>query len=246
MTHSLPRTHFNTSRLVRSLSRQPLPEVAESNLSIAERLGLWLDVSDAIALFAVLNPGPARAAGARDASSGNDSALREELARLNKGMAQAIAAGDVGALAAQALIRPPVAVDVAAVAAASFAPYRRYYLAHQRDMAARIGGLRVRAREALAARSPAHQQLAELDAVLDQALGDRERDALGSVAVLLEKRFDAELATQAATDAERWLEADGWLTRFGKDVQDTLLLELDVRLQPVVGLIEAYSNKVTR
>lgn len=243
MTHSLPRTHFNASPLVRSLSRHSLLEVAESNQSIAERLGLWLDVSDAIALFAVLNPGAPRAAAGSDAAAADASALREELARLKKGMTQAIAAGDTAALGAQALIRAPAAADAAAAASAAFAPYRRYYLVHQRDMAARVGGLRVRAREALAARSPAHKRLAELDAVLDQGLGEREREALGSVAVLLEKRFDALLATQTMTDAERWLDADGWLTRFGKDVQDTLLMELEVRLQPVVGLIEAHSNE---
>ena len=38
----------------------------------------------------------------------------------------------------------------------------------------------------------------------------------------------------------------GGLDVFGKEMQEVLLAELEVRLQPVVGLIEAFSNEVKK
>ena len=41
-------------------------------------------------------------------------------------------------------------------------------------------------------------------------------------------------------------EGSDWLAAFGKEWQEALLAEMNVRLQPVVGLMEALSNKVTK
>ncbi|HCB41034.1 MAG TPA: DUF3348 domain-containing protein, partial [Gammaproteobacteria bacterium] len=38
----------------------------------------------------------------------------------------------------------------------------------------------------------------------------------------------------------------GWLQQFRKDVQALLLAELDLRLQPVLGLVEALEREVSR
>ena len=135
--------------------------------------------------------------------------------------------------------------------AADFLPYQRYYLAHQRDMNASIGPLRASVRSALADHSPALKQLAALDGVLDQALGPRERNLLASVPQLLAKRFEqlhqahktARVDTAAPDDPEAWLQPGGWLAVFCKDMQAVLLAELDVRLQPVAGLIDALGNQ---
>ena len=137
--------------------------------------------------------------------------------------------------------------------AAEFSPYRRYYLAHQRDMTASIGTLRTSVRAALSSHSPALERLAALDAVLDQALSTRERTLLSTVSSLLAKRFEHLYATHQAArvDAQtedepaRWMEPGGWLARFCREMQAVLLAELDTRLQPVAGLIEALHNEVT-
>ena len=67
MTHALPRTNLNSSRLVRSLSDMHVADAVDANPAIAERLGQWLKVADAIALFAALNPGPMPTADTRPA-----------------------------------------------------------------------------------------------------------------------------------------------------------------------------------
>ena len=247
MMRALPRTNFHSSRLVRSLSGLDVVAVAASNQALAERLGQWLDVGDAIALFAALSP---KTSGATAVQSPDGSGLQEELAQLRTGLIDGIGA-DLGSKARIKLPQP--AADAPLEIQADFSPYRRYYLAHQRDMATKIGQLRARARAVLAETSPRLKQLAELDAALDQALGERERVLLATVPTLLEKRFerlraahcDALRDTQQADDPGRWLQPGGWLARFRKDMQDVLLAEQDLRLQAVVGLIEAHSQEVS-
>jgi hypothetical protein len=105
---------------------------------------------------------------------------------------------------------------------------RSRYTAQQRAMDARIGPLRGRVRAALAARSAALGRLAALDAALEQILGPRERQLLSTVPGLLERHFQRSPPSDAATAV-------------GVEplVQRVLLAELDHRLQPVEGLLEA-------
>jgi hypothetical protein len=107
--------------------------------------------------------------------------------------------------------------------------------------------LRVRLRSLLAAKTPALARLAVLDAVMERALGERERNLLGGVPGLLAGHFErlraaeqAALAVAAASeDAAAALTPGAWLDVFRKDMQSVLLAELDVRFQPVEGLLAA-------
>lgn len=226
-------------------------EVAEGEPSIAERLGQWLDFTDSIALSGALNaslasvpPGDAAAAGA---------ALREDFTRVRTYLADSIRNDGVINPGPARVKLPLPAPDAPVDGAADFDPYHRYYLAHQRDMGASIGPLRVNARAALAASSPSLKRLADLDAVLDQALAARERNLLATVPLLLAKRFArlyeghrAGREGAAADDPAQWMQLGGWLAAFCRDLQTVLLAELELRLQPVAGLIEALSNEETK
>ena len=72
--------------------------------------------------------------------------------------------------------------------------------------------------------------------------------------MLLERRFEHlrkthQLGLDAAQQQDApvlWRQPGGWLDVFGKEMQEVLLAELEVRLQPVVGLIEAFSNEVKK
>lgn len=260
MAQGLPRTGFNRSRLVRALAGQAVEDVPESKQSFADRLGQWLDFNGALSLYSVLN------AGTEGAVQGPSVALtaaaaREEFARVRGGLVDSIAAD--GALKpGKARIALPVPAPQAAnESAADFAPYHRYYLAHQRDMNASIGPLRAHVRAALAAHSPALKRLAALDGVMEQALEARERKLLATVPGRLAKRFeqllgahraaqadtqaDPRTSTQAADEPDRWMQPGGWLAGFCAEMQAVLLAELEVRLQPIAGLIEALDNEVT-
>jgi hypothetical protein len=175
--------------------------------------------------------------------------MQDELARARTALIETI----TGAAGGKARIKlPQLTPGTPVEVLADFTPYRRYTLAQQRNMAASIGPLRVKAREALASCSAGLRQLAELDATLDQTLGNRESDLLATVPSLLEKRFEKLQQTHQATlvesgktdDPEQWFLPGGWLALFCRNLQDVLLAELDVRLQPVTGLIEAYCTEV--
>ena len=132
-------------------------------------------------------------------------------------------------------------------AKAEFALCRRQYLAHQRTMEDRVGALRAQVRMAASAASAPLRQLAALDNVLDNALGSHQRRLLANVPHLLETRFKtltgaarAEVAPQPGSPAaDPHAETGG----MGRLLQELLLAELEIRLQPIEGMMEALGNK---
>ena len=239
MAQRMTRTHFTpsttsstaSSTLVRLLTELASTEIADSKQSFAERLSLWLDWSDAISLSAALNgasaPTPPHAL---SGVSPPASAISDEFARVRADLVKSITTDDL--------------FTVATDNAMDFSPYRRQYLAHQRAMAERIGPLRVNVRAALSKRSPSLSRLAALDAVLDEALSTRERHLLSHVTPMLEKRFKHLRKSHLETMAETQ-ETDWWPT-YRKDMQRVLLAELDMRLQPIEGMMEAMGHEATR
>lgn len=131
----------------------------------------------------------------------------------------------------------------------AYEPYRRFYLAHQGEMELAIRPLRSTARKALSGASAALGQLATLDAALEMLLATRERQLLASLSLRLEKRFERlfmahrQQRVEQAEDPAVWMRPGGWLAAFCKELQGVLLAELDLRLQPALGLIEAFSNR---
>lgn len=193
---------------------------------IAERLGRWLNVADAIALSSAL---PSIAAvGARAAQqparrSASAPALQAELERVRAVLTRSITTRD-------ARHTPdPDAPDT------EFARCLQRYQDQQRRMEMSVDALRDHVRQALAKGTPRLAQLAALDAVLAQLLGGREQRLLNQLPAFLKARFN-QLRPPAATDTPS---DPRWLLGFHAELDQTLLAELDHRLQPVVGMIEA-------
>ena len=131
-----------------------------------------------------------------------------------------------------------------------YAPFRRYHQAHQRDMENNVRSVRAKLRESVSAASPKLQQLVALDAAFDGILVEREARLLSTIPSLMEKRFHqlrkAHLLTQPTdNNPDLWMKPDAWLARFCTELQTVLLAELDLRLQPAVGLLEALHNEKT-
>jgi len=215
------RTVFNGSALVRLLSRLADTGVREPTQATADRLSQWFGWTDAISLSAALDGVPAAVSSCLRASSA--SAEERECARAKSALAHAIAE------------------DGPASATADFAPLRRRYLALQQAMEAGIGPLRGRLRAALAAKSPSLARLAAVDVVMEQVLAAREHSLLAGVPALLEKHFNRLSRDGAATAPEPSGEPQPaeWLHVFRKDMKSVLLAELDLRFQPIEGLLEA-------
>lgn len=244
MARAPTRTHFHSARLVRVLSDLACAPAAAPATAFAQRLGLWVDYTNAITLCAVHNASSALPAGEASGANGDIGAA---FARMRSSLEQAI--GSSMPVLDSSDFAPGAAIDINA----AYEPYRRYYLAQQRDMEAQVGPMRARVREALAKASPALQQLVALDAALDAILLERESKLLNTLPLLLKKRFAHLLKThrQALAEAQqpdqpdRWMQAGAWLARFCQELQTVLLAELDLRLQPTLGLIETNDNKKT-
>jgi hypothetical protein len=252
MTRALPRTNFNNSRLVRLLADLALIEANEPGHAFAEQLGLWLDFNDAIALSSV-HAKIAIQVDARGAALTTADGVRLDLyaTRVREELVQSITRSCSPA-SGQTRPRLPIPESGAPFEiATAYEPYRRFYLAHQREMELKVRTLRVKVRNALAQSSPTLGKLATLDASLDEILSDRESKMLASIPNLLEKRYAQRLKSyqesmssmQQGMDTESWMKTGGWLAGFCEEMQATLLAEADLRLQPVAGLLEALKKE---
>lgn len=239
MTRAPTRTHFHRSRLIRVLTELALLDAVDPGHAFAEKLGLWLNLNDAITLCAALNVSSASPPVTRFAAkAAANETLADEFARVR------------AALVASITTKPGVSLE----AAADYGPFRRYYAAQQRDMEASVRPLRARVREVLGQASPALRPLAALDATLEAILCAREGKVLATVPVRLERRFEQLrqahqqrlLETQQTDNPALWMNAGAWLARFCSELQTVLLAELDIRLQPTVGLMEALNNEMTK
>ncbi|HXZ09090.1 MAG TPA: DUF3348 domain-containing protein [Paraburkholderia sp.] len=243
------RTAVSGPTLIRLLARLTQTDVPESRLSLSDRLSEWLGWTDAIGLSTALNgQPPAVAAGARAFGSAEEN----ECVRVRSSLAQAITGDGVSGAAkrrGQVRARPEAAVTDAPP---DYAVFRHRYLTLQQSMETSIGNLRGRLRGMLAIRTPEMTRLAVVDAVMERALSPRERTLLATIPALLGGHFerlrDAAQKRLAEVEAAADAEASGnptsvapgaWLDTFRKDMQSVLLAELEIRFQPVEGLLAA-------
>lgn len=231
------RRNFSSSRLVRVLGRWDATVAQAPRQDVAERMGHWLPVRDAITLDAAhrtIQALPARWALPRGRAAAPADALAHEVQRVRETLVQAIMAAPASPTVARRgrhalpLAEGPAAPVAEPTAEAAFAPYRQRCLDLQHQMELRIDALRVHVRRQLAARGPGLAQLAALDAVMEQMFGERTRKALSALPALLERRC-LKSGAAGSHDLQAW----------ERELQDMLLAELETRLEPVVGLMEA-------
>ncbi|SIT47533.1 conserved hypothetical protein [Paraburkholderia ribeironis] len=245
MLQAPQRTALSGPALIRLLARLADIDVSESRQSLSDRLSQWLGWTDAIALSSALNGAPpAVAAGARVFGSAEE----DECMRVRRSLTDAVVGDSVLGAARRRGRAPAQRVSMDAAVAPDYAVFRQRYLAIQQSMETGVANLRGRLRGMLATRTPAMARLALLDAVMERALGERERTLLAAVPGLLAGHFErlreaAQQALAAGTDATCGqavaVTPDGWLEVFRQDMQSVLLAELEVRFQPVEGLLAA-------
>lgn len=236
MTRALTRTNFHSSRLIRVLSDLAVVDAVEPGTAFAEKLGLWLNLRDAITLHAALN----------------ESSASQPLAPLGVKSVTLVAIGDEFARVRTGLVNS-ITQSCPSSPGADYEPYRRYHAAQQRAMEASVRPLRASVRAVLAEASPALKTLADLDATFDAMVCEREGKLLATVPALLKRRFEqlrqAHLQmlvdTQQADDSALSATPGAWAARFRDEMQTALLAELDLRLQPTLGLMEALNHEMT-
>jgi hypothetical protein len=255
MTRALTRKHFHSSRLIRTLADLDVVETDEPDGAFAEKLAQWIDFGDAITLSAVHSASSGISPGTQaEAKSVACVAIAEEFARKRVALENSIKARG-SANPGKTRMELPTPGPVTPIKdAAAYEPFRRYHFAHQRDMELSIRSLRAKVREQIAKASPRLKQLLDLDAAMDGILCERESKLLATVPALLERRFEqlrkahqhTLLATQQEDKPELWMQPGAWLARFCHELETVLLSELNVRLLPTMGLIEALNNEKTK
>ena len=188
MTRALTRTHFHSSQLIRTLADLAVLETTGPAAAFGEKLGLWIDFADAIALTGVLNANSLDAQTTVKVVAGTP--LTEEFSKSRASLERAIAKSsspNTGRTRAE-LSLPTL--DAPLEDPKAYAPFRRYHQAHQRDMENSVRNLRARVRDGVAAAAPQLRQLVALDANFDGILSEREARLLSTIPSLLESRFN--------------------------------------------------------
>ncbi|WP_052135023.1 DUF3348 domain-containing protein [Collimonas arenae] len=244
------RTNFHSSQLIRCLTEMSVVESTELGNEFAEKLGQWIHFTDAIPLSAVHNDGMANLPKLQ--SAGRDvarDAIGKEFDRIQTNLKNSIMNSCSPGLGKSHISLPVQKLELPIDLSVAYVPYRRFYDAHQHDMEVRIQPLRTNVRDVLVNTSPKLKKLADLDVILERILRERERKLLATVPLLLKKRFEQlfnghqqVLADTHQTDnPANWMKAGAWLACFCNDMQTLLLAELELRLQPTGGLINALN-----
>jgi len=256
MTRAQPRTHLHRSRLTRFLTENAMSSAAPAAVDVGQKLGDWLNFRQAIALHSVLNPEPQTTshtpAYPRRAGAMTAEALGRHVHKVREQLEQSIVQGAPSGSGMARIDMPPAGLDPSLALPTAFEPYRRFYTAHQRQMDVSIQGLRALVRGQLNQSGPRLQQLAALDAAMETILSEREAVLLGTVCKLHEKRFKQTLKelhhepkndsdAVSADNAKAPARMDG-LGPWRQDLRTALLAELDTRMQPVLGLLEAFDT----
>lgn len=240
------RPPLTGSAFIRALAALNDVHAPASPDAFAQRLSQWFDWTHAFTLSAALGDAPARVDGPGFAGSAALGADEREFARVRSALVKMIADAPAARPEPRRLGRPLAATTAASPdTAPDFATLRQRYTTCQLAMETQIVPLRRRLRSSLADRSAALAKLAELDSVMEQVVGAQERALLATVASRLEPRFDQlrGLPGEAACDVP--IPPGPWLDRFRQEMRGLLLAELDLRLQPVEGLLEACRKSST-
>lgn len=219
---------------------------------VAERLGQWLGAVDAVRLNGALHsiesyPAQGLPPGQTVDWRAMEGACQSVQAELNELIVPR--ATPARAPRWRGGSAPVEAIDPKAEA--DFATHGQRYLGQQKQMEARLSAMRVQMRQWLSQGSPALRQLAALDAVLEQMLGAREQKLWAQLPGFLEgrlahwRRLHAQRLEVLGQDdvPQQWRQPGGWLFAFEQDVRALWQTEVQVRMQPIMGLLEAAHNE---
>lgn len=242
MTQAHRQISANSSRLVRALAQLVGTDAAVSHKNFTERLGQLFDLPDSIRISAVHDRKPAATF---EPSATSREAVKEEFLRVRASIVSSTLGRFVPGGGSLRLRFPVTSAEMTVEQAMAPEPYLAFYAAQQRDIDARIRNLQAATRDALAGISPGLARLAALDAALADPLAAQARRSFAAVPRLLQRRFEFLLEAYRQAIAGQSHSPGLWeqtLGRLRDDMQGLLLAEIDARLLPALGLIEALDE----
>lgn len=237
---------LNGTRLVQILAGLRVPDspppqrnAAEGRASagrFSERLGQLIDLSDSIAISETHGTGAARSFRAGTASAED---ITGEFQRVRDSIVRSVTRSCTPG-GGPSRIKMPQRSDLDFEAPATAAdPYLKFYSAQQREIAHRVHNLTARIREDVAGLSPAMARLVAVDTALANTLAAHTRQYFAEVPALLARHFEQVLQDNPGLP-EKVLE------QFCAQLRELLLAEIETRLLPALGLIEAINQNSDR
>lgn len=214
----------------------------------AQELAEWLSTVDAVALSRTLRDVEALPVGpAHGAQPPDLAALEQARAQVQAELTAAIVAGPVPPRPGRERADNTRAEAPDPAAQAEFGYHAPRYLGLQKQMEVRVPALRAQVRHGLLQGPRRMRQLAALDAAMETLVTPREQRLCATLPVHLDRRMAhlrqehqrRQQALGLPDEPRRWREPGGWLQAFERDLQALLLAEMHMRLQPVVGLLQA-------
>ena len=260
---------LNSTRLVRLLSGLNGPDTRESRADFAEKFGQMLHFSGAVNLFSALEI-PVRTDSDPSQTPGNQTCeeIRNIFLNTQADLVRSIVTdfvptarriGDklptAGSLHAHCELNGMFSAKskkTSARLATIFEPYRKFYMSRQSDLEVKVGLLRADIRDLISGLSPALAKLAKIDQALFESLAVTSGESFAVIPKLLENRFNLLFETLQSEFPEnpgvshfnRWMKTGGWLSAFCIEMRELMLAELEVRLQPIVGMIDSLPQPV--
>jgi hypothetical protein len=229
-------------------------DVQVSHKHFAERLGRLIDLSDSVRLS---NAHSHIATMGFKPTADSSQAVTAQFLRVRTAIVQSLVRSFVPGASDTRVKLPPNRGDASPDEASAFEPYKNFYTAQQRDIDGKIQRLQSDVREAAAGISPKLAQLAALDMVLGDTLALHARKFFSAIPKLLAKRYshlhrDFQPAVSGAKHSnnmslqERERSCGKLHRQFCAEMQGLLLAEIEARLLPVLGIIEALNTEADK
>ena len=241
MTTATQRTVVAGPTFIRLLAGLTEAEVPQTSPILSDRLSQWIDWTRAVALSRALD---GRLPADGPDAPGFDSAEQDEYMRMRTSLATSISNGIELATGKLLAGEPTTSTQGNHGGAVDYQPFHQHYLDMQRSMQTTTGRLRGHLRDRLARQSADMARLAEIDAVMELSLSPREQTLLAMVPRLLGVHFQrlrepGGLDETSPPEDNQATSPGPWLEVFRNDMQSVLTAELDVRFQPIEGLLAA-------
>lgn len=242
-SHSL----FGSAELIRQL--QPLleKELPQSQTRFSERLTQNMDFTSSLKLSEV--HGQLRMLERKGLAQTSDKSSEDQKKALNAAFERVYRSilQNIDQSFDQTVTQPRFPLPQIDLEALDLSAYQNFYQAQQVEMSAKIQGLRAYVRDTLSLSSVNMAKLALLDNTLEETIGFPLRSGFASVSKVIVK-YSEKLAVQLIEASTRehtaTVSIPSQLARFHEELHQLLAAELELRLQPIQGLINAFNQEV--
>ncbi len=232
---------LHVSRLIQLLQQLHLSQRPVTAYNVAEKLGGLIDLSLSVSLSTTLG-GLKRVKGGQSTLPRDH--LRQNMLQLREQWVADLVTSCDPETSAQAMPLPKLKTDHETDILNAAQPFARFYALQQSEMEHHISGFQRQVRDGLTQSSAEMAQLATLDRSLFEIMAKQTRRAFGTVPVMIAKHMIWHFDHRSATTSDQAAEHPAWFLLFLNDLKQILLAELDIRLQPVIGLIEARESQI--